>query len=160
MGLQSMLTKFLKDAERLKTKRESITHHSRHWVSHQKWNWLWLKKKKNQVSMLLKLLLQYLYWKTHAPHITFFKLCLMDNMFLFYFRDLTSDIFTGPKIAQWANKKLHVIRKTNPILRKLHRYAMFLTILFIFFFFYPGPHLLTLTMVLPGSVQSGSLSGC
>lgn len=34
--------------------------------------------------MLLKLLLHYLYWKTHTPHITFFKLCLMDDIFFLH----------------------------------------------------------------------------
>lgn len=102
--------------------------------------------------MLLKLLLHYLYRKTHIPHIIFFRLCLIGNMF--FFTDL---IFTGPKIAV-SKQNLHVIRQANPILRKLHRYAMFLTILFVFFFLLPRPT--STNMVLSASMQSGSLSGC
>lgn len=83
--------------------------------------------------MPLKLLLHYLSWKTYIPHIIFFRLCLIGNMFLLHRSDIGH--FYRSKSSTLNKQKLHVIRQTNPILRKLPRFAMFLTILFSFFSF-------------------------
>lgn len=92
------------------------------------------KSKKSSVSALKTSFALSLLEDTHSPY--YFLQIVFNGRHFFFFTDLTLDIFTAPQIEQWANKKLHVIRKANPILRKLHRYAMFLSILLLVFFFF------------------------